>query len=106
MRALDLRDFVPFRDSTRSDIQPGLPAITREMNEACITAGPNLSSAKRRGRNRVDDTIASLFSILECNRPFRFTAIHFFRARQIGTDSLPVQSAIDGLHDILRSEID
>src|ERR1017187_1763189 len=114
MRSFNQRDLAPVAQSWRGNIVPVLSSIAREVNQSRIASHPDQIAIERRGRDREHHTIAGPFGFLDRwrtlgwrTRRFRSFCITRITGRpgEIGADGLPVQTAIDRPHHILRPQI-
>src|ERR1700690_3255687 len=88
------------------------------MNQACVASRPNQILIQRRRRDGKNDAITIAFGRFDRRRRRRFAVMrcrHTLRctnhwrtdrSRKIGTNCLPMQSAIHGFHYVLRPQIE
>ena len=107
MGCFNQRNRAPVAESGRSNILPVLAAVSGEVNQTAIASSPDQVAMERRRRDRRYDSVASLLGVLDS---CRFRQLLGPRtcggAREIGADGFPVQTSVDRLHHVLRTEIE
>src|SRR5664280_3197942 len=77
------------------------------MEQASIAARPYLGGFQGRRRDAVHHAKTSFFRVLCRGRSGGLFACDVCRGTgEVGTDLLPVQAAVGGLHHVLRSQIE
>src|SRR3954454_20582695 len=96
--------FGPVRQAGRLDVPPRLARVAREIDQACIAAGPDHVAIERRRSHCVDHSVAARFCAADVCR----TRLWRVRrcAGEIGTNLLPTHAAIGGAQEVLRPEVD
>src|SRR5208283_2994821 len=104
-RSLDHGDLAPIAEAGRGNVLPGLAAINGEMEQAGIAAHPDLVRFQRRWRDAVHHAKAALLRVLPRDGAGSlFAGGRGKGACKVRADRRPVESAVDGLHHVLRAE--
>ena len=104
MTGIDDRNFLPGFDLRRRDVGPMRATISSQMDQAVIRSGPDSLEVQRRWRYCIND--AALRGLRSRLRSVFADGVRNFEslARKIGTNLLPVLSAISCLPQGVGSE--
>src|SRR5579859_2538427 len=114
MRGFDGGDFAPVGETWWRDVAPVLAAVPRKMNQSSVASGPNQFGVHGRRCDCIDHAIAAGFGIFDGQRAAgrglasrtEYTSYKLAGAGEIGTDFLPVKTAVGSLQHELRAVVE
>src|SRR4029077_2521848 len=98
-RGIELRDFAPGCELGRSNVLPIFPAVASDPDQAIVRSGPESVDGPKRGRERIDDAARLVRLGIFLGKFSQAGRDAGVRAREVGTDDLPILPAVDGLEE-------